>query len=139
MYSVVLLMALSGGAETPALGHRGGCDGCSGYSGCNGGGCHGCDHGCHGGRGRRHGERRCSLGRQDNAKQLIDDADTASTTALRTIESPDLETGKDHYYTLKAEVVREGKAVAATKRIAVRAGEETRVSLELPVTSVAQQ
>jgi len=74
-----------------------------------------------------------------DAKLLIDDAATASTSALRTFESPALETGKDHYYTLKAEVIREGKAVAATKRIAVRAGEETRVSLDLPVTSVAQQ
>jgi uncharacterized protein (TIGR03000 family) len=68
MYSVVLMMALSGGAETPDFGHRGGCHGCSGgcYGGghgCSGcwGGCYGGGHGCHGGRrhghghGRRHG------------------------------------------------------------------------------------
>jgi uncharacterized protein (TIGR03000 family) len=59
MYSVVLLMALSGGAEAPDC-HKscGGCSGCSGYSGCHGGvvsTCHGCSGysgcsgSCHGG------------------------------------------------------------------------------------------
>src|SRR5438034_258479 len=47
MYSVVLMMALSGGAETPDFGHRrGGCSGCSGSYGCSGGG-----YGCAGGMG----------------------------------------------------------------------------------------
>jgi len=73
-----------------------------------------------------------------DAKLLIDDAATTSTAALRTFESPALEAGKDHHYTLKAEIVRDGKSVTATKRITVRAGEETRVELALPVASVAQ-
>jgi hypothetical protein len=56
MYSVVLLMALSGG-EAPALGHHDGCSGCTGYAGCSGccggyvvtcGGCSGCCGGCTG-------------------------------------------------------------------------------------------
>jgi uncharacterized protein (TIGR03000 family) len=70
MYSVVMLMAMSGAPETPALfGKRGGCDGggCHGYAAsCGGGdacGCHGgggrmsrrdrrgCHGGCHGGGG----------------------------------------------------------------------------------------
>ncbi|HEY1859896.1 MAG TPA: TIGR03000 domain-containing protein [Gemmataceae bacterium] len=85
MYSVVLLMAISGGAEAPAglfhHGHGGcsgyaGCDGCAGGAGCagsaytgcaggagcTGGGCHGGGHhflgghgGCHGGGGGCHG------------------------------------------------------------------------------------
>lgn len=55
MYSVVLMMALSGGTESVDFGHR--CSGgCSGYacSGCYGGGCYG--GGCFGGgcHGRRH-------------------------------------------------------------------------------------
>jgi uncharacterized protein (TIGR03000 family) len=54
MYSVVLMMALSGGAEAPAFCH--GCSGCSGSCSCSGschgrfrlfGGHHRC-HGCHG-------------------------------------------------------------------------------------------
>jgi uncharacterized protein (TIGR03000 family) len=44
MYSVVLMMAMSGGAEVPDFGRRGGCHGCNG-------GCHGVvSHGCHGDR-----------------------------------------------------------------------------------------
>jgi uncharacterized protein (TIGR03000 family) len=59
MYSVVLMMALSGSADVPAFGHKGcsGCYGCSGYvsvsygcEGCCGGGRHHhARHGCHGG------------------------------------------------------------------------------------------
>lgn len=63
MYSVVMMMALSGSAaETPALFNRGcrGCSGCSGYScsGCSG--CRGC-RGCRGGFifGKRGGCRGC--------------------------------------------------------------------------------
>ena len=57
MYSVVLLMALGGGGEAPALGHHDGCSGCTGYATCCGccggyvvtcGGCSGCS-GCCGG------------------------------------------------------------------------------------------
>jgi len=52
MYSVVLMMALTNGAEMPAFG--GGCRGgrgCRGCSGCSGscGGCYGGYGGCHGG------------------------------------------------------------------------------------------
>jgi uncharacterized protein (TIGR03000 family) len=46
MYSVVLMMALTSGGDTPDM-HRGG--GCCGGGGCYGGGCHG--------GGRRHGRR----------------------------------------------------------------------------------
>jgi uncharacterized protein (TIGR03000 family) len=84
MYSVVLMMALAGGAEAPDHHNRGGCSGsyaCSGYGGgygCSGYGGYGCSgyvgsygcsgysggHGCTGGRhklfgGHRHG---CSGG-----------------------------------------------------------------------------
>lgn len=59
MYSVVLMMALTSGGDTPALGGRGGCyGGCYGsYGGCYGG-CYGGGYGCHGGRGHGcHGGR----------------------------------------------------------------------------------
>jgi len=65
MYSVVVLMALSGGVDTPDMGGRRGCHGGGGcYGGCYGGGCYGggCyGGGCHGGRGR-HGGRGCHGG-----------------------------------------------------------------------------
>src|SRR5438445_558652 len=65
MYSLVLMMALGGGAETPAFhGRDNGCCGCYGnhggdcygggrrhgrHGGCNGGGCWGGNGGCYGG------------------------------------------------------------------------------------------
>jgi len=73
MYSVVLLMALSGSAETPAAYRCNGCD-CGGCYGCRGGGgrrfgcrgCTGCDcggcSGCRGGFFRRSGCRGCNGG-----------------------------------------------------------------------------
>jgi len=54
MYSVVLLMALSGGAQAPdGLFHHDSC--CGGYTSCGGGGyvvssCSGCSGSCHGGK-----------------------------------------------------------------------------------------
>ena len=65
------------------------------------------------------------------AKLSIDDAATTSTGAVRTFVSPALENGREFHYDLKAEV--NGKSL--TKRITVRAGEETRVDIDM--TSVA--
>ncbi|MCC6419593.1 MAG: TIGR03000 domain-containing protein, partial [Gemmataceae bacterium] len=69
MYSVVMMMALTGGAEAPDFGRRG-CSGCNGcYSSCHSScysshGCSGCYSSCHGGRGglfrRKHGCNSCS-------------------------------------------------------------------------------
>lgn len=53
MYSVVLLMALSSGADAPGF-HRNACHGC--YSGCNV--TYSC-HGCNSCRGERRRQRRC--------------------------------------------------------------------------------
>jgi uncharacterized protein (TIGR03000 family) len=54
MYSVVMMMALTAGTETPDFGHRrGGCSGCAGY-----GGCAAVSYcGCSGGGRRGHGHR----------------------------------------------------------------------------------
>jgi len=71
MYSVVLLMALSGSADTPSLGWGckgccGGCDGCCGgcmsCDGCCGGCCGGKHHGCCGGGFKMFGHKGCCGG-----------------------------------------------------------------------------
>jgi uncharacterized protein (TIGR03000 family) len=59
MYSVVLLMAISGGADVPAAHHGHGCAGYAGCAGCAGAvytGCAGCSGGagCHGGGHQAH-------------------------------------------------------------------------------------
>jgi uncharacterized protein (TIGR03000 family) len=73
------------------------------------------------------------------AKLLIDDAPTTSTSDIRVFASPELEQGKDFYYTLKGELSRDGRTFTTSLPVKVRAGEETRVQLEFPVTSVVQR
>jgi len=237
MYSVVLLMALSGGADTPAFGfgckgcnsscsgcwscssscscgggwgcssscssscHKsrgkscngglfsrmksckgcssschscgggchggchGGCQGgCHGGYGCCGGGCHGgyvCGGGCHGGAGchgctgpapipvkpkEKKEEKKTSLepapativvNLPADAKLTVDGNPTTSTSAQRVFVSPALETGLEYSYTLTAEVVRDGKTETRTEKVAVRAGEETKVEINFATPTVA--
>lgn len=223
MYSVVLLMALSGGAETPAFcgGSCGGGRGCSGGGLFSGRGCNSCSggglfsHGCRGSRGCSScsgtsyccgsnycggagycsgsgycggsghcggviigcsgGYGHCGGGviigcpggvvvppakempkekekagevaapativvtLPADARLTVDDAATSSTSSTRVLMSPTLEPGREFHYTLKAEIVRDGKTQATSQRITVRAGEQTRVNLQFPVASVAQK
>jgi uncharacterized protein (TIGR03000 family) len=64
-----------------------------------------------------------------DATLMIDDTMTRSTSANRTFVSPTLAPGQDYHYTLKAEIVRDGRTMSASEMVTVRAGEETRVSL----------
>jgi uncharacterized protein (TIGR03000 family) len=201
MYSVVLMMALTSGAETPVLFKRG-CSGCSGA--CAGSSYGSCSGSCHGGRrklfgGRKHGCHGCNGGCSGyssccgavascsgacygagagcggvapmvapppvkppvkppekvkkppeekeetlapapatilvslpaEAKLTVDGVATTSTSASRSFVTPVLENGKTYFYTLKAEIVREGKAVTVAKQVEVRAGEASQVSFEI--------
>jgi uncharacterized protein (TIGR03000 family) len=75
-----------------------------------------------------------------DAKLIVDDRATTSTSAVRTFATPELEQGKEYYYTLTAEIVREGKTLTSSQRVAVRAGETSRITMELtPATGVASK
>jgi uncharacterized protein (TIGR03000 family) len=65
----------------------------------------------------------------EDAKLMFDDEPSVSTGSNRLFVTPPLERGKDFHYTLKAEVIRNGKTEGASEQITVRAGEETRVDL----------
>jgi uncharacterized protein (TIGR03000 family) len=71
-----------------------------------------------------------------DAKLTVDGEATTSTSDHRVFLSPALPAGQEYHYTLQAEVVVDGRAVTVSKTIAVRAGEESRVTLT-PVTGVA--
>jgi uncharacterized protein (TIGR03000 family) len=74
------------------------------------------------------------------AKLTIDGAATKATETTRTFVTPALETGATYYYELTAEVVRDGKPVVATEKVAVKAGETTTVALQIPTaTAVASK
>jgi uncharacterized protein (TIGR03000 family) len=265
MYSVLLLMALSGNAEAPAWGGHGCCGGsydaygccggytydCGGCSGCHGGygccggyschGCHGGGHGCHGGFFSGFGGHGCHgchgghgchgccggygccgggygccgggygccgggwgcsgcsgyyggccggyaapvapaaapgvapapagpggapaapggapgdlpkdkgkvniaapasivVNLPADARLMVDDTMTTSTSEMRRFTSPELAPGRDYHYTLKAEIVRDGQTLTAMERVTVRAGEETQISLngaKFTISSVA--
>ena len=226
MYSVVLMMALSGGAEAPDFGGRGcrGCNGgCSGVvaSGCHGGhGCHGGGlfggrrHGCHGGHGcngcggfvaacnggcngcggglfsRLRSRKSCGccgtvvatscagcggvvipntnpntepktmpksnpttepkktmgnapatiiVSLPTDAKLTFDGAATNSTAARRTFTTPALDLNSDYVYTLRAEVVRDGRTVVETQNVTVRGGLVTEVPFNFSSQGVASR
>ena len=67
-----------------------------------------------------------------DAKLTINGTSTVSTSKSRVFETPGLTPGKTFHYVLKATVVRGGKAETVTKTVAVRAGEDTQVHIELP-------
>ena len=64
-----------------------------------------------------------------DAKILIDGAATKSVSTVRTFSTPELNAGTVYYYTLTAEVVREGKTYTATEKVAVEAGVTAQITL----------
>lgn len=71
-----------------------------------------------------------------DARLTIDGRPTTSTSAQRRFVTPPLDRNGNYNYTLEATVIRDGAPVTMTKDVAVRPGQETRVSLDLP-TGVA--
>ena len=47
--------------------------------------------------------------------------------------------GSEPGRSLLDEIVRDGKTLATSKQVTVKAGEETRVTIEIPVASVASK
>jgi uncharacterized protein (TIGR03000 family) len=71
-----------------------------------------------------------------DAKLTIDNNATSSTGARRQFVTPDLKRGGEYHYTLKAEVVRNGKSNVIERVVTVRPGELTQVTLDQPATFV---
>jgi len=63
-----------------------------------------------------------------DAQLYIDDRLMASTSENRTFSTPILEPGQAFYYIVRAEMVRDGKAMTETKRVIIRAGDEVHAS-----------
>jgi uncharacterized protein (TIGR03000 family) len=73
----------------------------------------------------------------DGAKVYVDGKLLTQATSPRTFVSPELPTGKDYYYTLKVERNRDGKTIAETRRVDVRAGQVVRVDLDASAVAAA--
>jgi len=65
-----------------------------------------------------------------DAKLYIDGYPTATGTNLRSFISPELELNKNYFYTLKVEMMRDGKMLTEIQRVYFQAGREVRVSFD---------
>ena len=72
-----------------------------------------------------------------DARLTIDGYPTRSTAGTRWFVSPPLEPGKTYHYDLQAEVMRGGKRLTETRRVAVRAGQGSAVTMAFAGGAVA--
>jgi uncharacterized protein (TIGR03000 family) len=74
-----------------------------------------------------------------DATLTINDQPTTSTAAVRTFETPVLPPGREYYYTLRAEVTRNGQRLTTTREVPVSAGQTSHVTLEFPPAGTARR
>lgn len=72
-----------------------------------------------------------------DARLTVDGYATTSTSENRTFVTPALPQGETFQYTLRAEVVRDGRTVVETQVVTVRGGEETRVPFNFSTGVIA--
>ena len=72
-----------------------------------------------------------------DARLTVDGYLTTSTSSNRTFVTPALPVGETFQYTLRAEVVRDGRTVVETQVVTVRGGEETSVPFNLSSDIIA--
>jgi uncharacterized protein (TIGR03000 family) len=76
----------------------------------------------------------------EDARLYVDNVACNLTTGMRSFETPKLEPGKQYYYTLKAEAVRNGQTQSETRRIIVQAGKQASVDFgDLTSTQAARR
>lgn len=68
----------------------------------------------------------------EDAKLYVDNVPMKSTSAQRSFVTPILENGKTYYYTLKAEMVRDGQTVTVTGQVVIQPGQDLRATLSEP-------
>ena len=74
-----------------------------------------------------------------DATLTIDGRPTTSASGTRVFITPDLPPDREFSYTLKAEVLKDGERQVITREVAVRAGEESRITLDIPATALAAE
>jgi uncharacterized protein (TIGR03000 family) len=70
-----------------------------------------------------------------DARLQIDGVTTRATSATRLFSSPPLEPGQEYTYTLTAQITRDGQPITVTQPVNVRAGQQSQVTLNFPMTS----
>lgn len=73
-----------------------------------------------------------------DAKLFVDDVQTTTANKeVRQFRTPALAVGQEYSYTLRAEVVRDGKTYTDTKTVIVRAGATIETAFDLPKSELA--
>jgi len=72
-----------------------------------------------------------------DAKLYFEGKQTTMSSNKRQFFSPELKPGIDYNYTVKCEIVRNGKAETKTETVSVRAGKVSKISFDFPMTAVA--
>ena len=62
----------------------------------------------------------------DNASLYVDGKPIQAVAPVRSFQTPELEQGREYFYEVRAEVMRDGKPVSETRRVTVKAGEVVR-------------
>jgi uncharacterized protein (TIGR03000 family) len=73
-----------------------------------------------------------------DAKLTVDGIECPLASDTRAFDTPKLQPGQQFYYTVQAEVVRDGKSVAETKRVIFEAGAKIDVEFRLPVETASR-
>src|SRR5581483_3265408 len=73
------------------------------------------------------------------AELTVNDRPTSQTSDTRTFTASKLARNTTGYYDLKARVVRDGQTQVMTRRVALRPGEVTRVTLDVPEAAVTRR
>jgi uncharacterized protein (TIGR03000 family) len=74
----------------------------------------------------------------ENAKLTVNDV-AVTAKGKQTFTTPKLEQGKSYFYTVKAEIVRDGKPVTETRRIDVAAGKDVTVDFTVNANLTASR
>jgi len=74
-----------------------------------------------------------------DAKVYIDGQFSEPMAPVRTLVTPQLEIGKDYYYVVKAEAIRNGRTVSRSREVILRAGQTSRVDLTPDLERAAGQ
>ena len=73
-----------------------------------------------------------------DAKLTVDGVECPLASETRAFDTPKLQPGQQFYYTVKAEVIRDGKAVTESKRVVFEAGAKIDVEFRLPVETASR-
>jgi len=118
-----------------------GCQGCSGCRGCTGGGAAPGSAPAPGAKPATKPEpKKADAGPAHitvhvpaDAKLTVDGVECPLTSETRTFDTPTLQPGQQFYYTVKAEVIRDGKPVSVTRRVIFESGNKIDLEFRLPV------